>query len=107
LCVSSLTAQPITATTSRESENPQDQSPRKKQRTSCLFTNYTNSLPSTSINCEAQLVKYMNAINEPGFSADVEPNICTSSEYLSQLNFVLSYVGITEQQPDSATGEDG
>jgi len=23
-----------------------------------------------------------------------------------QLNFVLSYVGITEQQPDSATGED-
>lgn len=73
--------QPITATTSRENETPDDQPAKKKQRKSCLFASYKNSLPNTSINYEAQLVKYLNAINEPGFSADDWPNICTSSEF--------------------------
>jgi len=62
--------------------DPRDQSPNKKQRRSCLFASYKHSLPSTYINCEAQLVKYLNAINEHGFSADVELDICTSSGYL-------------------------
>jgi len=65
-------AQPITATTSRESENQQDQPPHKKQ---------LHKLVAKYINCEAQLVKYLNAIYEPGFSADDQPNICPSSEY--------------------------
>ena len=74
--------QPITATiTSRENETPDDQPAKKKQRKSCLFASYKNSLPNTSVNYEAQLVKYLNAINEPGFSADDWPNICTSSEF--------------------------
>jgi len=64
-------------TRERESTS-EDQPPHKKQRTSCLFVSYKNSLPSrpTSINCEAQFVKYLNAFNEPGLSADDEPNIC-------------------------------
>jgi len=89
-CVSRLTAQPITATTSRESENPQDQ-PHKKQRKSCPFATYKNSLPSTwSYNCEAQLVKYLNAINEPAFSADDEPNICNVGILMSA-TFICLY----------------
>lgn len=75
MCVTAVTANPTPQTTD-------DEPTKKKHKMSCLFASYNKQSPTLSVNHEAQLTKYLTAINAPEFSTDDSTTICTSSEFM-------------------------